>query len=59
MPKRELAIFVIVDVVLVIAAIVAAFRHVKIVYVLFGFLVLSVINGLVLIVAAVRKPGEM
>lgn len=57
MPKKELAIFVIVDVVLVIAAIIAAFRHVKIVYVLFGFLVLSVINGILLIVTTVRKPG--
>ena len=55
-PKENFAIFVIVDVILVVAAIIAAFRHVKILYVILAFFVLSAINGLFLIVAVVRRP---
>ena len=55
MPKKEIAIFVIVDAVLVAAALIAVFRHVKISYVLLGFAVLSVLNGIFLIVSVVKK----
>ena len=58
MPKKELAIFVVIDVVLVVAAIVAAFHHVKIIYVILGFFVLSAINGVFLIVTMVKRPGH-
>ena len=58
MPKKELAIFVIVDVILVVAAVVAAIRHVKIAYVIGAFALLSVINGLLLIVTVVRRSGQ-
>ena len=57
MPKRELAIFVTVDLILVVAAIVAVFHHVKVMYVIAGFAVLTVVNGLVLIVSVVKRPG--
>jgi hypothetical protein len=56
MPKKELAIFVVVDLILVAAAILAAFRHVKIVYVILFFFILSAINGMFLIVTLVRRP---
>jgi hypothetical protein len=56
MPKKELAIFVVIDLILVVAAIVAAFRHVKIVYVISAFFVLSAVNGVVLIVTVVKRP---
>ena len=58
MPKKELAIFVIVDVILVLAAIMAAIRHVKIAYVIGAFALLSVINGLFLIVTVVRRSAR-
>lgn len=57
MPKKELAIFVTVDLILVMAAIVAVFHHVKVMYVIAGFGVLTVVNGLVLIVSVVKRPG--
>jgi hypothetical protein len=56
MPKKELAIFVAVDLILVAAAILAAFRHVKIIYVILFFFILSAINGMFLIVTLVRRP---
>ena len=57
MPKKELSIFVVIDLVLVALAIIAAFRHVKILYVVLTFALLSVINGIFLIVTLVRKTG--
>jgi hypothetical protein len=57
MPKKEIAIFVVIDVILVAAAIVAAFRHVKILYVIVAFAVLSVLNGLILIITLVRRTA--
>ena len=58
MPKKELAVFVVIDVILVVAAIVAAFHHVQILYVIAGFFVLSAINGVFLIVTVVKRPGQ-
>jgi hypothetical protein len=58
MPKKQLAIFVVMDVILVIGVLVAAFHHVKIFYVLLAFAVLSVINGIVLIVTVVRNTAQ-
>lgn len=55
MPKKQLAVFVIVDLVLVATAIVAALRHVKVLYVMLGFIAFSVVNGVFLIVTVVRK----
>jgi hypothetical protein len=55
MPKKQLALFVIVDLVLVLAAIVAVVRHVKVLYVMLGFIAFSLINGIFLIVTVVRK----
>ncbi|HET9743338.1 MAG TPA: hypothetical protein VFQ00_11360 [Terriglobales bacterium] len=56
-PKKELAIFVGVDLVLVVAMIVAVFHHVPVFYAMMAFIVLSVINGIFLIVFAVRSTG--
>ncbi|MFL6437394.1 MAG: hypothetical protein ACJ71Q_07430 [Terriglobales bacterium] len=58
MPKKQIAIFVVVDLILVIAALVAVFRHVKILYVLLAFTFLSVINGILLIVTVVKRTGN-
>ena len=55
MPKKEIAIFVVIDVVLVIAVIVAALHHIKILYVMMAFIVLSVINGIFLIVTVLKN----
>ena len=57
MPKREIALFVVIDVILVAIAIMAAIRHVKVLYVLLAFLVLSVINGIFLIVSVLRRTA--
>jgi hypothetical protein len=54
MPKRQIAIFVAVDLILVAAVIIAVFRHISIVYAMAAFVVLSVINGLLLIVTVVK-----
>jgi hypothetical protein len=58
MPKKQIAIFVVVDLILVIAALVAVFRHVKILYVLLAFTFLSVMNGIFLIVTVVKGTGN-
>ncbi len=60
MPKKQIVLFVVIDVVLVIGVLMAAFRHVKILYVLLAFTFLSVINGIVLIVRVVKntKPAR-
>lgn len=55
MPKKQIAIFVVIDVILVVAVLVAAFHHMKIFYVLLAFTLLSVLNGLVLIVTVVKN----
>ena len=55
MPKKELAVFVVVDLILVALAIFAAFRHVRVLYVMLGFIAFSVVNGIFLIVMVVRK----
>jgi len=55
MPKKQLAVFVVVDLILVTAAIVAVVRHVKVFYVMMGFIAFSVINGIFLIVTVVRR----
>src|SRR3954467_12517239 len=57
MPKKQLAIFVVVDVILVAAVLIAVFHHVKVLYVLLGFAVLSVINGIFMIVPVVKRTG--
>jgi hypothetical protein len=55
MPKKQIAIFVVIDVILVVAVLVAAFHHMKILYVLLAFTLLSVLNGIVLIVTVVKN----
>ncbi|HKR32367.1 MAG TPA: hypothetical protein VJT08_17935 [Terriglobales bacterium] len=55
MPKKQIAIFVVIDVILVVAVLVAAFHHMKILYVLLAFTLLSVVNGIVLIVTVVKN----
>jgi len=58
MPKRAITIFVVIDVLLVAAAIIAAFGHVKILYVIIGFAVFSAINGIILILSLVKSPAD-
>jgi hypothetical protein len=55
MPKKQIAIFVVIDVILVVAVLVAAFHHMKILYILLAFTLLSVLNGIVLIVTVVKN----
>ena len=55
MPKKQLAVFVFFDLILVAVAIVAVLRHVKVLYVMMGFIAFSVINGLFLIVTVVKN----
>lgn len=55
MPKKQIAIFVVIDVILVVAVLVSAFHHMKILYVLLAFTLLSVLNGIVLIVTVVKN----
>ena len=54
-PKNQLIAFVIIDLILVAAAIFAVLRHVQVLYVMMGFIAFSVINGIFLIVTVVRK----
>ena len=54
-PKNQLVAFVIIDLILVAVAIFAVLRHVQVLYVMMGFIVFSVINGVLLIVTVVRK----
>ena len=58
MPKRELIIFVVIDLLLIIAAIIAVIHRVRVLNVIIGFAVLSVINGLWLIVTVVQKTKQ-
>ena len=55
MPKKQILLFVVIDVILVTAVLIAAFQHLKILYVLLAFTFLSVINGIVLIVTVVKN----
>jgi hypothetical protein len=58
MPKKQIAIFVVIDLILVVAVLIAVFHHVKILYVLLAFTLLSVINGIFLIVTVVKRTGS-
>lgn len=58
MPKKELAIFIVIDVLLAAAVIVAAFHHLPILAVLLAFTFLSVINGVFIVIALVRKGNR-
>ena len=55
MPKKQIAMFVVIDVILVVAVLIAAFHHMNILYVLLAFTLLSVLNGIVLIVTVVKN----
>jgi hypothetical protein len=57
MPKKQIAIFVVIDVILVAAVLVAVFHHVRILYVMTAFIVLSVANGILLILTVLRSTG--
>jgi len=58
MPKKQLIVFIIVDLILVAAAIAAVLRHVKVLYVMLGFIAFSIINGIFLIITVVRKTEQ-
>ena len=58
MPKKQIAIFVVIDVILVAAVLVAVVHHMKILYVLIAFTLLSVINGIVLILAVLKNTKQ-
>lgn len=55
MPNKQIATFVVIDVILVVAVLVAVFHHMRILYVLLAFTLLSVINGILLIVTVVKN----
>lgn len=57
MPKKQIAVFVFIDVILVIAVLIAVFHHVQISYVILAFAVLSVLNGVFLIVTVVKNTS--
>ena len=57
MPKKQLAIFIVVDLILLAAVLVAVFHHVKVVYVMLAFILFSVINSIFLIVTVVKRTG--
>jgi hypothetical protein len=57
MPKKQLAIFVVIDLILIAAVLVAVFQHVKVIYVMAAFILLSAINGMFLIVTVVKRTG--
>ena len=57
MPKRQIVIFVVVDFILVVALIIAVFHHVRILYAMIAFIILSVINGVFLIVTVLKNTG--
>jgi hypothetical protein len=57
MPKKQLAIFVVIDLILVAAVLIAVFQHVKVIYAISAFIGLSVINGIFLIVTVVKRTG--
>ncbi len=55
MPKKQIAMFVLIDVILVVAVLIAVFHHIKILYVLLAFTLLSVVNGIVLIITVLKN----
>lgn len=55
MPKKQIAIFVVVDTILVVAVLVAVFHHLKILYVLLAFSLFSVLNSILLIVTVLKN----
>ncbi len=55
MLKKQIAIFVVIDVILVVAVLIAVFHHIKILYVLLAFTLLSVLNGIVLIITVLKN----
>jgi len=57
MPKKQLAIFVLIDLVLIAGVLVAVFQHMKILYVMLAFILVSVINSIFLIVTVVKRTG--
>jgi len=57
MPKKQLAIFILVDLILVAAVLVAVFQHVKVLYVMLAFILFSVINSIFLILTVVKRTG--
>jgi len=57
MPKKQLAIFVLIDLVLIGGVLVAVFQHMKILYVMLAFILFSVINSIFLIVTVVKRTG--
>jgi hypothetical protein len=57
MPKTQLIKFVIIDLILVAAVIIAVFLHVRVLYAMIAFVLLSCFNGIYLIVTVVNKPG--
>jgi hypothetical protein len=57
MPKKQIAIFVLIDLILVAAVIFAVFHHMRIVPAMIAFTVLSVINGVFLIITVVKSTS--
>jgi hypothetical protein len=57
MPKKQLAIFVLIDLVLIAGVLVAVFQHMKILYVMLAFILFSVINSIILMVTVVKRTG--
>ena len=57
MPKKQLAIFVLIDLVLIGGVLVAVFQHMKILYVMLAFILFSVINSIILMVTVVKRTG--
>jgi hypothetical protein len=57
MPKKQLITFVVIDLILVAIVIVAVLNHVRVLYAMLAFIVLSSINGIYLIVTVIRKPN--
>jgi len=57
MPKQQLAIFVLIDLILIAAVLVAVFQHMKVLYVMPAFILFSVLNSIFLIVTVVKRTG--
>ena len=57
MPKKQLITFVVIDVILMVAVIIAVFRHVRVLYAMMGFILLSSLNGTYLIVKVLKRPN--
>jgi hypothetical protein len=57
MPKKQLITFVIIDVILMVAVIIAVFRHVRVLYAMMAFILLSCLNGIYLIMKVLKRPS--